>query len=144
MSPTLTFPSFAAPPSSNSESIHSLPILPVPRSHLWAGPAITSLPHPTPPHRPRANNYFLGFLGEMSMAEPGAGISMGNISTHNSSRPCKGGNTQSTALSPQVNPVFISRRCIDTRPHKPMPSLNMGESGGEKLDPPPKEKHALM
>jgi len=32
--------------------------------------------------------YPFGFLGEMSTGKPGRGMSMGNISTHNSRRPC--------------------------------------------------------
>lgn len=44
--------------------------------------------------RARRQNYFFGFLGEMSMAGPGAGMSIGNMSTHNSSRPCNIGKTQ--------------------------------------------------
>lgn len=40
-------------------------------------------------------SYFFGFLGEMSTAVPGAGMSIGNMSTHISSRPCNGSKTRS-------------------------------------------------
>lgn len=44
--------------------------------------------------------YFFGFLGEISMAGPGAGMSMGNMSTHISRRPCKVEEVQSAPLAP--------------------------------------------
>lgn len=47
-------------------------------------------------------SYFFGFLGEISMAGPGAGMSMGNMSTHISRRPCKVGEVQSAPLVPPV------------------------------------------
>lgn len=44
--------------------------------------------------------YFFGFLGEISVAGPGAGISMGNMSTHISRRPCRVGEVQSAPRIP--------------------------------------------
>lgn len=48
--------------------------------------------------------YFFGFLGEISVAGPGAGMSMGNMSTHISRRPCKVGEVQSATLVPSCTP----------------------------------------
>lgn len=53
------------------------------------------------PHRFGRFPYFFGFLGEISVAGPGAGISMGNMSTHISRRPCRVGEVQS---APRVPP----------------------------------------
>lgn len=58
--------------------------------------------------------YFFGFLGEISMAGPGAGISMGNISTHISRRPCKVGEVQSAPwplLAPCTHSIPLNSSC---------------------------------
>lgn len=100
-----SIPPTLAPSVVKHHLMHSLPILPhhlsfppsLPHFCSWTvfidssrtqpqGPLDEVLP-PSPPSSP-AEHYFFGFLGEMSMAGPGAGMSMGNMSTHNSSRPC--------------------------------------------------------
>lgn len=62
---------------------HSGCLLPERRSRLWWEVAEVGLGDGVPAQKA----HFLGFLGEISRGVPGAGISMGNISTHSSRRP---------------------------------------------------------
>lgn len=50
-------------------------------------------------------SYFFGFLGDISVAGPGAGMSMGNMSTHISRRPCKVEKVPSAPLVPPCPPA---------------------------------------